>query len=103
MKISTSFGLGAAALALLAAGAAPSFAQGGGGAPGGMQFTPEMQAKFKKLQQFQQNHKNYRSIQQSLMGIAECQKSPATKLTKDQAKKILAVIKQWELKPSLTN
>jgi hypothetical protein len=90
---------GIAALALLTVGGA-AIAQGG---PGGFQMTPEMQAKFKKFQAFQESHKNYRAIQQSLYGIAECEKSPTTKLTKAQAQHVLAVMKKWESKPSLTN
>jgi hypothetical protein len=96
--------MGVTALAALAFSSV-AIAQGppGGGAPGGFQMTPEMQAKMKKFQAFRESHKNYQAIQQSLYGIAECEKSPATKLTKDQAKKVLAVMKQWESKPSLTN
>jgi hypothetical protein len=90
---------GIAALALLTLGGT-ALAQGG---PGGFQMTPEMQAKMKKFQAFQQSHKNYRAIQQSLYGIAECEKSPTTKLTKAQAKHVLSVLKKWESKPTLTN
>jgi hypothetical protein len=106
MKFRNASVLGAAALAALAALTAGSIAvaQGppGGGA-GGFQMPPEMQAKMKKMQAFRDSHKNYQAIQQSLYGIAECEKSPATKLTKAQAKNILAVLKKWEGKPSLTN
>jgi hypothetical protein len=94
-----------AAAAFMAAAAVPAVAQGPGGAggPGGFQMPPEMQAKIKKLQAFQESHKNYRAVQQSLYGIAECEKSPTTKLTKAQAKNVLATLKKWEPKTSLTN
>lgn len=96
--------VGVATLVLLAAFSYPASAQGpGGGGPGGFQMTPEMQAKMKKMQAFRDSHKNYQAIQKSLYGIAACEKTPATKLSKDQAKKVLAVIRQWEGKPSLTN
>jgi hypothetical protein len=93
---------GIAAIALLAVGGA-SIAQGPPGGAGGFQMPPEMQAKLKKMQAFNESHKNYRAIQQSLYGIAECEKSPTTKLTKPQAQHVLSVMKKWESKPTLTN
>lgn len=105
MKFRNASAVSAAAItmAALAFGGA-AIAQGppGGGA-GGFQMTPEMQAKMKKMQAFQESHKNYRAVQQSLYGIAECEKSPTTKLTKPQAKHVLDVLKKWEPRTSLTN
>jgi len=64
---------------------------------------PAARAKMEKYQKFRENHKNYQSLQQSMRGIMEMDKEPATKLTKDQAKKIWGFISPWTSKPTMTD
>jgi len=87
-----------AGLAIIAGGA---MAQGGPGGGGGM--PPEFAAKIKAWQKFSETHKNFQTLQKIMLGFAECEKDPKTALTKDQAKAILAVLKEWEAKPVMTN
>ena len=90
--------LGAAAAVALCAPFA--HAQGGGfGGGGGMQMTPAMQAKFAAYRKFGDSHKNYRTLTRTLGAVAEMDKDPATKITKPEAQKMLAVIKPWMSKP----
>ena len=88
----------AAGLALSASGA---MAQGGPGGGGGM--PPEMAAKIKLWQKFQESHKNFTTLQKTMIGFAECEKDPKTALTKEQSKMILGLIKHWETKPVMSN
>lgn len=74
-------------------------AQGGFGG----QMPPEMQAKMKAWQKWRENNKNIVALQQTLMSLRELENDPQTQLTRDQAKKILAVIKAWRNKPVMTN
>jgi uncharacterized membrane protein YgcG len=64
---------------------------------------PEVQAKMRAWQKFRETHKNFEYLQQTLAGINEMEKYPTTRLTKDQAKQILAVIKPWRNRPVMTN
>ncbi|MES2464442.1 MAG: hypothetical protein V4671_28105 [Armatimonadota bacterium] len=75
----------------------------GGGGPGGMQMSPEMQKQFQAWRKFQENHKNYRSLSQTLMAMGEMDKTPTTKITGAQAKKILPILKAWSTKPVMTD
>lgn len=85
--------------ALAAVSLAPSAqAQGGFG-----QMPPEVQAKMKAWQKFMETHKNYNALRKAMAGLGACQKDPKTKLTKDQAKKTLAVLNAWEHKPTMNN
>lgn len=86
---------------LLAIVGSAAIAQGGPG--GGAGMPPEMAAKIKLWTKFQESHKNFTTLQKTMLGFGECEKDPATSLTKDQAKMILAAIKQWEGKPVMTN
>ncbi len=90
------------AAAAFAAIATSAIAQAPGGG-GGFTPTPEMAAKFKKWQAWRENHKNFEHIQSTVRGLAECVKDPATSLTKDQAKAILAVYKKWGTKAVMSN
>ncbi|MEP6755335.1 MAG: hypothetical protein ABJA67_07530, partial [Chthonomonadales bacterium] len=72
-----------------------ALAQGGGG----QGMPPEMAAKIKGWQKFQEGHKNFTSLQKAMIGFAECEKDPKTALNKGQAKMILGLIKEWEKKP----
>lgn len=92
--VAASFSLGGAA-----------FAQppGGGGGPGGFQPTPEMMAAFKKMGAWRDNHKNITNLNQSMRAIMDMDKEPATKLTKDQAKKMWAAVGPWQSKTVMTD
>ena len=79
-------------------------AQGpGGGAPGGFQMTPEMQKQFQAWKTFRDNHKNYSALQQTLTAMGEMDKTPTTKITGAEAKKILPILKSWRSKPVMTD
>jgi hypothetical protein len=92
----------AAALLLTISGAVR--AQGGPpGGGGGMQMSPEMQAMFKKFQEWRDKNKNLSSVNRTIGAIAEFEKDKTTALTKDQAKKILAVLGPWKSKPVMTD
>ncbi len=84
---------------LLAVGTS-ALAQGG---PGGGGLPPELAAKIKQWQKFQESHKNFTTLQKTMIGFGECEKDPKTALNKDQAKLILGLIKQWEKKPIMSN
>lgn len=90
-----------AATALIGlAGAA--YAQGGPGG-GGFQPSPEMRKMFEGMQKWRDNHKNLVALGQTLRALNEFDKDPKTKLSKDQAKKIMGVIKPWQGKPVMTD
>jgi hypothetical protein len=76
-----------------------AFAQGGFGG----QMPPEMQAKMRAWQKWRENNKNIVALQQTMMSLRELENDPKTQLSKDQAKKILTVIKAWRNKPVMTN
>ncbi|MDQ2800273.1 MAG: hypothetical protein M3Y13_11610, partial [Armatimonadota bacterium] len=88
------------AVFLLTAGAQ---AQGGFGGPGGFQPPPAMMAKLQAWRQWRDNHKNVTSLQRTLGALTDMEQDPKTKLTKPQAKAILAVIKKWQAKPALND
>src|SRR2546423_15672346 len=88
-----------AALSLSSVG----LAQGpGGGGPGGFQPTPEMQARMKTMQKFNENHKKLATLGRTLRSLPRLEEDPKTAFTKDQARKVLAVYKKWNSKPVLT-
>ena len=78
-----------------------AFAQGGG--PGGFNPPPALMAKFKAWQKWRENHKNINKLQQTLMAYRELEKDPSTKVTKDQAKKLVPVFKAWKNKPAMSD
>ena len=78
-------------------------AQGPGGAPGGFQMTPEMQKQMQAWRTFRDNHKNYSALQQTLTAMGEMDKTPTTKITGAEAKKILPILKSWRSKPVMTD
>ena len=95
-----------AAVFLLAAGAqaqGPGGFGGPPGGPGGFQPPPAMMAKFQAWRQWRDNHKNVTSLQRTLGALTDMQQDPRTKLSKPQAKAILAVIQRWQAKPALTD
>lgn len=85
--------------ALLAAFAAPAFAQG----PGGFSPTPEIMAKVKAWQQWRGTHKHVETLQQTLRGLTAVEQDPKTQMTKPQARAALAVLRTWSSKPSITD
>jgi polyhydroxyalkanoate synthesis regulator phasin len=86
------------AAALLVTVSAPVVAQGPGGG-GGFGMPPEMMKVFEKMRTAR---KNRMQVGQTIRALAEINKDPKTALTKDQAKKILAVIDAWKKKPDMT-
>ena len=72
-------------------------------AQGGFQMNPQMQAKFQAWQKWRQNHPHIQSLQQTMIGFREMEKDPKTKLTRDQARKILPVVKAWRNKPTMSD
>lgn len=93
--------LKASTLALVAVVlAAPAFGQG----PGGFgQMTPEQRARMQQFQKWRDSHKNLMAVGRNLQAITYLESKPSTALTKDQAKKILAVLKTWRKKPAMTD
>jgi hypothetical protein len=73
----------------------------GGG--GGFQMSPEMQKQMQAWRKFQDNHKNYGALSQTLRAMSEMDKTPTTKITGAQAKKILPILKAWRAKPVMTD
>jgi hypothetical protein len=84
--------------------AAPVFAQGGGGTGN---FSPEqvrvMMAKGKAWERWRANHKHISALQHTLIAFAELEKDKSTAITKEQAKKMVPVLKQYRPKPKLTD
>jgi hypothetical protein len=93
MKRLAAFGLAAALVVSIGPAAV---AQGGGP-------SPEMMAKFQAWRKFNENNKNLDRLRKTLMGFREIEKDPKTQFNKQQAREILAVIKQWRNKPALTD
>lgn len=95
-------------LAAVAFMAGSAHAQGGGpGGGGGGSFManlpPAARAKMDAWRKFNENHKNYRQLGQTMRAIGEMDKDPKTKVTKDQAKKIMAAVQPWSSKPTMTD
>ena len=89
-----------AAAALLIGASAHAQRPGGFGGP---PMPPEMQAKMKAWDIWRGTHQNVVSLQRTLGGLTRLEDTPATKLTKPQAKAMLAVLKKWQAKPSITD
>ncbi len=103
MKWSRMVRYGATALLVAGAcavGAPRGIAQGG---PGGFQMPPEMRAKIAAWQKWRDQHKNLSNLQMMLYQVQEVDKDPATKLTKPQAGKMLAILKTWRSKPTMSD
>ena len=89
-----------AAAALFLAGSAHAQRPGGFGGP---PMPPEMQAKMKAWETWRGTHKNVSALQRTLGGMTRLEDSPATRLTRPQAKTVLAVLAKWQSKPSITD
>ena len=102
MNTSTRALFGAAAV--LALGTTVAHAQGGGGfggggGQGGPPMSPAAMAKMQAFRKFGDSHKNYRTLTRTMGAVEEMDKDAATKITKPEAQKMLAVIKPWLTKP----
>ena len=91
------------AIAAVALANGVAHAQGGfpGGGSGGP--PPEMMKKFQAMRQWFDTHKNVRQVSTTFGAFAELDKEPATKVSKDQAKKVLAIVNAWQSKPVMSN
>ncbi len=88
--------------AVLAVSVSIAHAQGGfGGGGGGQmpQMSPAAQAKMQAFRKFSESHRNYGQLTRTMRAVMEMDKTPATKITKPEAQKMLAVVKPWMSKP----
>lgn len=97
--------LALAATTLLGAAA---FAQGPGGpggpgGPSGFQPSPQMRAQFQAWRAWRDKHPSVMALGQTLRGLEEIEQDPSSRLNKAQAKTVLAVLKKWKDKPSVTD
>ncbi|MGI4787562.1 MAG: hypothetical protein ACRYFS_01785 [Janthinobacterium lividum] len=99
MKRNFSYLLPVAAVFLMTASAS---AQGPGG-PGGFPPPPGMQARFQAWRTWRDTHKNVGALERTLGGLVQVEQDPQTKLNKPQAHAVLAVMKKWQSKPSLSD
>ena len=86
----------AATLMMAALVTGPVLAQGG---MGGFQMPPELT---KAMDKMRTARKNRMMIGRTVRAIAELNNDPKTALTKDQAKKVVAVLDKWATKPDMT-
>lgn len=100
MILNNTVRLGVATLAVAGAclvGAPQAQAQPpGGGMP------PEIQAKIKAWQKWREQHKNLQTLSDMVYQIGELDKDPSNALNKDQAKKIITVLKPWHTKKEMS-
>ena len=92
-----------AAAAFVLAGAAHAQRPGGFGGPGFGPMPPEMQAKMKAWQTWGGTHQNVTALQRTLGGMTRLEDNPATRLSKPQAKAVLAVMAKWQAKPRVSD
>lgn len=77
--------------------------QGGPGGPGMGQMPPEMQAKFKAWQKYNDDHKSLGDLQTLMRKVEQLDQEKGYELDKAQAGKIVAIMKSWRSKPEMTN
>ena len=63
----------------------------------------QLQAKRKAWEKWRANNKHVSAVGQTLFGLAALESDPKTALTKDQARKIVPILKAWRNKPKMTN
>jgi len=63
----------------------------------------QLQAKRKAWEKWRDGHKNVTALGQTMMGFAALETDPKTALTKDQAKKIVPILKTWRTKKAISN
>jgi hypothetical protein len=96
MKITKTLPLALAATLLLMPTIAR--AQPPGGGP-----SPEMMKMFQEMGKLREQRKNLLQLGTMVGSFPEFEKDPKTALTKDQAKKVLAVLSPWASKPAMTD
>ncbi|MCS6829404.1 MAG: hypothetical protein RMM08_03790 [Armatimonadota bacterium] len=69
---------------------------------GGFQMTPEMQRQMEAWRKWREAHKYTFQLTSTLRALEDIDKDPKTKLTAEQAKKILAVLQPYRNKPKMT-
>jgi hypothetical protein len=69
---------------------------------GGFQMTPEMQRRIEEWRKWREAHKHTFQLTSTLRALAEIDKDPRTKLTPEQAKKVMAVLQPYRNKPKMT-
>ncbi|MGC8785083.1 MAG: hypothetical protein ACP5RN_11960 [Armatimonadota bacterium] len=69
---------------------------------GGFQMTPEMQKRIEEMRKWREAHKYTFQLTNTLRALEDIDKDPKTKLTPEQAKKILAVLQPYRSKPKMT-
>lgn len=93
--------------ARLAVGAAMICLFGAAHAQNPFNLTPQqqaqLQAKRKAWEKWRESNKHVSALGQTVMGFGTLEADPKTKLTKEQAKKIVPVLKQWRVKKTMTN
>jgi uncharacterized membrane protein YgcG len=99
MKITKTLPLALAATLLLMPAITRAQPPGmGGGAP-----SPEMMKMFQEMGKLRDQRKNLLQLGTMVGSFPEFEKDPKTALTKDQAKKVLAVVNPWASKPAMTD
>lgn len=63
----------------------------------------QIQAKRKAWEKWRENNKHVSALTQTLMGFAILEGNPKTALTKDQARKIVPILKEWRRRKVMTN
>ena len=63
----------------------------------------QLQAKRKAWEKWRANNKHVTAVGQTVMGFGTLEEDPKTALTKDQARKILPVLKSWRNKKVMSN
>ncbi len=63
----------------------------------------QLQAKRKAWETWRANHRNVTAVSQTVMAFGTLETDPKTALTKDQAKKILPVLKAWRKKKVMSD
>lgn len=89
--------------ALALAAVSPAVLAQGGPGGAGFQLPPAAKAKMDAWKKWRENHKNIQKLSVTLMAFRELEKDPSTKITKDQAKKIVPVFKAWQNKPTMSD
>ncbi|HEV2471347.1 MAG TPA: hypothetical protein VGS41_01700 [Chthonomonadales bacterium] len=88
---------------LIACAALASICPAQGQAFGGGGMPPAIMAKIKLWQKWNESHKNITNLGTMLYQVREMDKSPEDRLTKPQAHKLLAILKSWRNKPTMSD
>jgi hypothetical protein len=63
----------------------------------------QIQAKRKAWEKWRENHKHVQALGQTVMGFGTLESDPKNALTRDQARKILPILKEWRTKKVMSN